>query len=70
MPEHKVVVHGLGDNAGDGGGLEFDEGVVARGASAFVAGEAQAGNGAELREILAHLVFVEAMGDAAVLRVG
>jgi len=70
VPEHEVVVHGLSDDAGDGGGLEFEEGVMAGGTGTFVSGEAQAGYGAELGEVLAHLVFIEPVGDAAVLRVG
>ena len=39
-------------------------------AGLFVAREAQARNGAELGEVLAHLVLVEAMRDAAVGRIG
>ena len=64
VSEEEVVVHCFGDDFGDGKGGEFDEGVVLGGAGGFVAGEAEAGDGAELGEVGAHLGFVEAVGDA------
>lgn len=65
VAEHEVVVHGLGDDGRDGGGGEFEEGVVLGGAGGAVAREAQAEQGAELGEVGAHLGLVEAVGDAA-----
>lgn len=66
MPEHEVVVHCFGDDLGDGGGGEFEEGVVLGGAGGAVSREAEAGEVAELGEVGTHLGFVEAVGDAAV----
>ena len=65
MTEHEICIHRFGNDLGHRGGFEFDEGVVFGGARVAVAGEAEAGDWAELGEVGTHLVFVEAVGDAS-----
>lgn len=65
MSKHEIIVHCLGYEFGYRGRLEFKKSVVTGCAGAFVAGQSQARNGAELGKVLAHLVFIETMGDTA-----
>ena len=65
MAEHDVVVHGVGDDLGHLGRGELEEGEVLGGAGFAAAREAHVVDGAELAEVGAHFVFVEAVGDAS-----
>lgn len=64
VAKQQVVVHGLGNDLGGALLLKLDKGKVLAGARLLVARQAQAGDGAELRKVLAHLVLVETVGDA------
>ncbi len=65
VAKQQVVVHGLGDDLGGALLVKLDKGKVLAGARLLVARQAQAGNGAKLRKVLAHLVLVETVGDTA-----
>lgn len=65
VAKQQVVVHGLSDNLGGALLFKLDKGKVLACARLLVARQAQAGNGAELRKVLAHLVLVESVGDTA-----
>lgn len=65
MAEEEVVVHGVRSDPGYVSVRELDEGVVLALAGALVAREAEASDFAELGKVGAHLVFIEAVRDAA-----
>ena len=65
LGEEQVAIHRLGNDLRHLALLELDEGVVLGSARLLVAGEAQARDGAELREKATHLLLVEAVGDVA-----
>jgi len=65
VAEEEVVAHRVRDDLGNVSVRELDEGVMLALAGALVAREAEASNFAKLGKIGTHLVFVEAVGDAA-----
>ena len=65
MPHQQIIIHRLLHDLRNGRGRELDERVVLRLACALVAREPEARDVPELREVGAHLVFVEPVWDSA-----